>query len=311
MPNPRCFFDIEVGSEKYGRVVFELYADQVPKTVENFRALCTGERGRSRNSGAALTYKGSHFHRLIKNFMIQGGDFTRGDGTGGESIYGSTFADENFVRTHDRPFLLSMANKGPDTNGSQFFITFDQTPHLDNKHIVFGHVIPQCHDIIRRLEDIPTDVKDRPYDKIIIANSGELEYRGGAPTRPSQSDELAKRRRSPSASDEEERSRSRRESDDKAKDKKKKKEKRRRKRSPSTSSSNSSSSDSESSSSSSSSSDDSTSRKKRRHKKKKSKKVETPEETKKKEEKKARKEWEKREEERVRRLIEDVKSGGG
>lgn len=168
----RVFFDIQIGSKKAGRVVMELYNDIVPKTAENFRALCTGEKGLGK-SGKPLHYKGSEFHRVIKQFMIQGGDFTVGNGTGGESIYGEKFDDENFERKHDRPFLLSMANAGPGTNGSQFFITTVATPHLDNKHVVFGEVVTG-KSVVRQVENLPTQSGDRPQQPAAIVDCGEL-----------------------------------------------------------------------------------------------------------------------------------------
>ncbi|KAH9171820.1 cyclophilin-like domain-containing protein [Lactarius sanguifluus] len=166
------YFDISIAGQPAGRVVFQLYNDQVPRTAENFRALCTGEKGVG-TSGKPLWYKGSGFHRVIKKFMIQGGDFTAGNGTGGESIYGEKFEDEAFPADvkHTTPFLLSMANAGPNTNGSQFFITCTATPHLDGKHVIFGEVI-RGKSIIRRVENHPTSSGDVPTEPIIITDSG-------------------------------------------------------------------------------------------------------------------------------------------
>lgn len=168
----KAFFDIAINNKPVGRIVFELYNDIVPKTAENFRALCTGEKGLG-NAGKPLHYKGSQFHRVIKQFMIQGGDFTQGNGTGGESIYGDKFADENFELMHTKPFLLSMANAGPATNGSQFFITTTPTPHLDNKHVVFGSVIAG-KSVVREIENIPTQGSDKPQVPVTIVDCGEL-----------------------------------------------------------------------------------------------------------------------------------------
>ena len=148
--NPKVALDVTIGGKPAGTITIELFADVVPKTAENFRALCTGEKGMGK-SGKPLSYEGSAFHRIIPGFMIQGGDFTRGNGTGGESIYGEKFADENFKLKHTGPGTLSMANAGPNTNGSQFFITVADTSWLDGKHVVFGKVVDGM-DVLKKME---------------------------------------------------------------------------------------------------------------------------------------------------------------
>ncbi|XP_049935123.1 peptidyl-prolyl cis-trans isomerase CYP40 isoform X2 [Nymphaea colorata] len=173
MVNPRCFLDIAIGGELEGRIVVELYSDVVPITAENFRALCTGEKGIGPNTGVPLHFKGNRFHRIIKGFMIQGGDISAGDGTGGESIYGLKFDDENFELKHERKGMLSMANSGPNTNGSQFFVTTTRTSHLDGKHVVFGKVVKGMG-VVRAIEHTPTGERDHPNVDVEIVDCGEI-----------------------------------------------------------------------------------------------------------------------------------------
>ena len=166
------YFDVAIGDAAPQRIVIGLFGNDVPKTVENFRALSTGEKGMG-ESGKPLTYKGSIFHRVIPQFMLQGGDFTNGNGTGGESIYGEKFEDESFAIRHDAKGVMSMANAGPNTNGSQFFITTVPTPHLDGKHVVFGRVLEGL-DVVDAVESQGSP-NGRTRKTITIVDSGELQ----------------------------------------------------------------------------------------------------------------------------------------
>jgi peptidylprolyl isomerase len=170
--NPKVFFEITIGDKAAGRVEMELFADTCPKTAENFLQLCVGTKNKA---GSALHFKGSSFHRIIPGFMCQGGDFTRGDGTGGESIYGGRFDDETFegkAGKHFGPGTLSMANAGRNTNGSQFFICTAPTPHLDGKHVVFGQVV-KGYDVIKAMEAVGSR-SGKTSSKVTISDCGKV-----------------------------------------------------------------------------------------------------------------------------------------
>mmetsp|Transcript_13452 Transcript_13452/g.18411 ORF Transcript_13452/g.18411 Transcript_13452/m.18411 type:complete len:302 (+) Transcript_13452:322-1227(+) len=170
--NPTVFLEVEIDAKVVGKMEFELFAQDCPRTAENFRLLCTGEKGRGRDTGSELFYEGCPFHRIVPGFMAQGGDFQRGDGTGGESIYGGEFADESFARRHSTSGLLSMANSGPNTNASQFFLLFAAAPHLDKKHVVFGKMVSGSG-VLRDIEKVGR--KDgEPSDPVIISRCGEV-----------------------------------------------------------------------------------------------------------------------------------------
>ncbi|KFK36777.1 hypothetical protein AALP_AA4G169300 [Arabis alpina] len=169
--NPVVFFDVSIGGIPAGRIKMELFADIAPKTAENFRQFCTGEL---RKVGKPLGYKECQFHRVIKDFMIQSGDFIKNDGSGCMSIYGHNFDDENFIARHTGPGLLSMANSGPNTNGCQFFISCAKSEWLDNKHVVFGRVLGDGLLVVRKIENVATGPQNRPKLAVVITECGEM-----------------------------------------------------------------------------------------------------------------------------------------
>ena len=170
-PPPPLPLDVAIGGQPAGRIPMELFADIAPRTAENFRQLCTGE---FRKNNLPQGYKNATFHRVIKGFMAQGGDFVKGDGTGSLSIYGTTYADEPFVAAHTGPGLLSSANAGPNTNGCQFFVTTAKADWLDGKHVVFGRVVGDGLLVVRKIEAVPTVAGNKPRVPIVIVECGEL-----------------------------------------------------------------------------------------------------------------------------------------
>jgi peptidyl-prolyl isomerase H (cyclophilin H) len=170
--NPIVFLEISIGGKNIGVIYIELFKDVTPKTAENFRQFCTGEK---LVNGVPIGYKSTIFHRVIKGFIIQGGDFVKKDGTGCYSIYGESFRDENFILKHDSAGLLSMANSGPNSNGCQFFITTEECRELDGKHVVFGKVIDQISmSIVRQIENLPVDFDDNPQFEVLVTQCGEM-----------------------------------------------------------------------------------------------------------------------------------------
>uniref|UniRef100_H2YXR0 Peptidyl-prolyl cis-trans isomerase n=1 Tax=Ciona savignyi TaxID=51511 RepID=H2YXR0_CIOSA len=169
--NPIVFMDISVGGQAIGRIKMELFMDIVPQTAENFRQFCTGE---FKKDGIPIGYKGCSFHRVIKDFMVQGGDFVQNNGTGLMSIYGGKFADENFKMRHTGPGLLSMANSGKHTNGCQFFITCAKCDFLDGKHVVFGKVLGESLLVVRKIENVTVGANNKPRLPVVVSECGEL-----------------------------------------------------------------------------------------------------------------------------------------
>ncbi|GAA99441.1 uncharacterized protein L969DRAFT_16749 [Mixia osmundae IAM 14324] len=202
MVNPRVFLDLSIGDEPAGRVVAELFIDSVPKTVENFRCLCTGEKGVSASTGRAYHYKGTRLHRIVAGFMILGGDTSvKGNGSGGESVYDErTFDDEDLSRPIDQAGLLVMANRGPNTNASQFFITVEAAEHLNGKHVVFGRLVAGLA-IVQKVSELPVGPKNTPLESVTVTHCGELELRKVVVPRTSPSRARDSRSRSLTPSD--------------------------------------------------------------------------------------------------------------